>query len=152
MNHSKDLKNKTISGVVWKGLERVAAQFVSAVVGIVLARILIPEDYSVVSIITIFFTFCNIFISGGLNTALIQKKCQGHLPHNVCQSSLAAKSCLLWSKTIRIKSNVLGQEFVDDPDQFPGAMSKSGVMATALGTLQVVVFPEGLIALYDIMC
>lgn len=74
MNNQEDLKNKAISGVVWKGLERVAAQIVSAVVGIVLARILIPEDYSVVSIISIFFTFCNIFISGGLNTALIQKK------------------------------------------------------------------------------
>ena len=74
MHNSVELKNKAISGVIWKGLERVAAQLVSAVVGVVLARILIPEDYSIVSIVSIFFTFCNIFISGGLNTALIQKK------------------------------------------------------------------------------
>ena len=72
--NQRNLKNKTISGVIWKGLERVAAQLVSTIVGIVLARILIPDDYSVVSIVTIFFSFCNIFISGGLNTALIQKK------------------------------------------------------------------------------
>ena len=69
-----DLKNKAISGVLWKGLERVSAQLVSAIVAIILARILSPEDYSVVSIVTIFFAFCNIFISGGLNTALVQKK------------------------------------------------------------------------------
>ena len=68
------LRNKTISGVIWKGLERVSAHLVSMVVSIVLARILIPDDYSVVSIVTIFFTFCNLFISGGLNTALVQKK------------------------------------------------------------------------------
>lgn len=74
MDRNIDLKNKTVSGVIWKGLERVAAQLVSAIVSIVLARILIPEDYSVVSIVTIFFAFCNIFISGGLNTALVQKK------------------------------------------------------------------------------
>ena len=41
---NKDLKNKTISGVIWKGLERVVAQLVSAIVSIVLARILIPDD------------------------------------------------------------------------------------------------------------
>ena len=71
---NSNLRNKAVSGVIWKGLERVAAQLVSAIVSIVLARILIPEDYSVVSIVTIFFAFCNIFISGGLNTALVQKK------------------------------------------------------------------------------
>lgn len=74
LENSQGLKNKTISGVFWKGLERVGAQLVSAIVSIILARILMPEDYSVVSIVTIFFTFCNIFISGGLNSSLIQKK------------------------------------------------------------------------------
>lgn len=74
MSENNNLKSQTIGGVIWKGLERVSAQIVSAVVSIILARILMPEDYSVVSIVTIFFTFCNIFISGGLNTALIQKK------------------------------------------------------------------------------
>lgn len=70
----ENLKNKTVSGIMWKGFERIAAQLVSAIVSIVLARILIPDDYSVVSVVTIFFAFCNIFISGGLNAALVQKK------------------------------------------------------------------------------
>lgn len=69
-----NLKNKTISSVLWKGFERIFAQLVSAIVTIILARILVPDDYSVVGIVAIFFAFCNIFISGGLNTALIQKK------------------------------------------------------------------------------
>lgn len=70
----KSLSQKAFSGVFWKFSERILAQLVSAVVAIVLARLLLPEDYAVVSVITIFFTFCNIFISSGLNTALIQKK------------------------------------------------------------------------------
>lgn len=74
LENSQGLKSKTISAVFWKGLERVGAQLVAAIVSIILARILMPEDYSVVSIVTIFFTFCNIFISGGLNSSLIQKK------------------------------------------------------------------------------
>ena len=72
--NSNNLKNKAFSGMIWKFMERICAQVVSLIVSIVLARILMPDDYSIVSIVTIFFTFCNVFISGGLNTALIQKK------------------------------------------------------------------------------
>ena len=71
-------KNKlgisAISGVIWKFGERVGAQLVALVVQIILARLLSPDDYAVVGIITIFFSFCNVLITGGLNTALIQKK------------------------------------------------------------------------------
>lgn len=68
------LKRMAFSGFIWKFLERICAQGVSLTVSIVLARILMPEDYSVISIVAIFFSFCNVIISGGLNTALIQKK------------------------------------------------------------------------------
>lgn len=73
-NNIENLRQKTVSGIFWKGMERISAQLVSVIVSIVLARLLFPEDYSVVSIVAIFFSFCNIFISGGLSSALIQKK------------------------------------------------------------------------------
>lgn len=68
------LQKSTLSGMIWKFAERIGAQLVSTVVAIVLARLLSPDDYSVISIVTIFFTFANVFISSGFNTALIQKK------------------------------------------------------------------------------
>ena len=71
------IKFKALTSVIWKFMERIIAQTVSLVVSIIIARILTPEDYSVVSIVTIFFTFSNVLISGGLNTALIQKKNAG---------------------------------------------------------------------------
>lgn len=74
---NEKLKKSALSGVIWKFAERISAQMVSLVVQIVLARILLPEDYSVVSIVSIFFAFCNVLITGGLNTALIQKKDAG---------------------------------------------------------------------------
>ena len=74
MSGVSNLKKQTFSSMIWKFLERFCAQIVTTVVSIILARILLPEDYSVVSIVTIFFAFCNIFISGGINSALIQKK------------------------------------------------------------------------------
>ena len=69
-----DLRSKTIFGFFWRFLERIGSQLVSMVVSILLARLLLPDDYAVVSVVTIFFNFCNIFVSGGLNSALIQKK------------------------------------------------------------------------------
>lgn len=71
---SQNLKKKTFSGIIWKFMERFCAQGISLAVSIVLARLLGPDDYAPISIITIFFAFANIFISGGLNTALMQKK------------------------------------------------------------------------------
>lgn len=73
MDH-QSIKKSTFLGVFWKFFERILAQGVSLVVSVVLARLLTPEDFSSVSIVAIFFTFSNVIISGGLNTALIQKK------------------------------------------------------------------------------
>lgn len=71
---NSELKKKTFTNTMWKFLERFLAQGVSLVISIVLARILMPDDFGIVSIVMIFFTFANILVSGGLNTALIQKK------------------------------------------------------------------------------
>lgn len=73
-NQNEQIRQRAFGGAAWKFIERISAQLVSLVVSIVLARILLPEDYSVVSVVAIFFTLCNVLISGGLNTALIQKK------------------------------------------------------------------------------
>lgn len=74
MENNSNIKEKAISSVIWKFMERIGAQSVSLIVSIVIARLLDPTDYSVVSLVTIFFVFANVLISGGLNTALIQKK------------------------------------------------------------------------------
>lgn len=71
--NSDNLQKYTIRGMFWKFAERIIAQLVTLAVSIILARLLTPADYSVVGIIAIFFSFANVFISGGLNTALIQK-------------------------------------------------------------------------------
>lgn len=68
------IKHKSIVGVAWKFSERIAARLVSMVVSVILARLLTPDDYSVVGIVSIFFVFAEVFISGGFTTALIQKK------------------------------------------------------------------------------
>ena len=60
--------------MIWKFAERIGSQLVQTVVSIILARILMPEDYGIISLVTIFITICNVFISSGFGNALIQKK------------------------------------------------------------------------------
>lgn len=68
------MNNKVISSLIWKFLERGGTQIVQFIVQIILARLLLPNDYGVVAIVTIFITIANVFVQTGFNTALIQKK------------------------------------------------------------------------------
>ena len=67
-------KNGFIKNFLWKFLERTLTQLVSLVVSVILARLLLPKDYGVISMVTIFITFADILIVSGLPSALIQKK------------------------------------------------------------------------------
>ena len=62
------------SNFVWRFAERCGAQLVSFIVSIVLARILAPEDYGTIALVTVFTAILQVFVDSGLGTALIQKK------------------------------------------------------------------------------
>ena len=68
------LKDKTVEGVAWSGLDNVAQMGVTFIVGIVLARLLTPDDFGLIGIIAIFTAVCNTIINGGFGTAIIRKK------------------------------------------------------------------------------
>ena len=71
---SESLKDKTIKGVGWSAIDNVSQYAVSFVVSIVLARLLTPDDYGLLGIITIFTAVCTVLLSGGFGSALIRKK------------------------------------------------------------------------------
>ena len=68
------LQRKVFSGLIWKFGERIGAQAVSFLVSIILARLLLPSDYGVIALITIFIDIANVFVSSGFGAALVQKK------------------------------------------------------------------------------
>ncbi len=74
MANKTNYKTTTFSGLLWKVAERMGAQIISTVVSIILARILVPEDYGVVALTTIFITIANVFVTSGFGAALVQKK------------------------------------------------------------------------------
>ena len=67
-------KASIIKGFIWKLSERCGVQVVSFVVTIILARMLTPQDYGIVAIITVFINILNVFVDSGLGNALIQKQ------------------------------------------------------------------------------
>ena len=68
------MNNKVFSNFIWRFAERCGAQLVTFIVSIVLARLLAPEVFGKVALITIFTTIMQVFVDSGLGTALIQKK------------------------------------------------------------------------------
>ena len=70
---SESLKDKTVKGVAWSGIDNVVQMGVSFVVSIVLARLLSPDDYGLLGIIMIFTNVCRQLIDAGFTTALIRK-------------------------------------------------------------------------------
>lgn len=76
MNSKEDNINKksVLSNLFWRFSERTAAQGVSFVVSVVLARMLTPEDYGLVGLITVFISIATVFVSSGFGSALIQKE------------------------------------------------------------------------------
>lgn len=71
---NENIKNEVISSLIWKFLERIGTQGVQFIVSIILARLLLPSDYGVVSMILVFTAIANVFIQTGFSTSLIQKK------------------------------------------------------------------------------
>lgn len=69
-----NLKEKAVKGVIWTSINRftnIGIQFIS---GIILARLLTPEDYGCIGMLSIFMLLATNFIDGGFGSALIQKK------------------------------------------------------------------------------
>jgi teichuronic acid exporter len=69
-----NLKQKTLDSMIWSGMDSFGQQGIQFVVGIILARLLLPEHFGVIAILMIFIQVAQAFIDSGFSTALIQKK------------------------------------------------------------------------------
>lgn len=75
VDENKEKPNsKIVSSLLWKLLELGGTQGIQFVVSIILARILSPDEFGTIGLITIFITIANTFVQSGFATSLIQKK------------------------------------------------------------------------------
>ena len=70
----ESLRHKTLKGTLWSSVERFSVQGIAFVVMIVMARILTPEDYGLVGMITIFIAVSQSLVDSGFSQALIRKQ------------------------------------------------------------------------------
>ena len=68
------LKQKTIKGAIWSSIERFSVQGINFIVMIIMARILTPEDYGIVGMITVFIAVSQTLVDSGFSQALIRKQ------------------------------------------------------------------------------
>ncbi len=75
------LKNRTISGMIWSSIGKVGSMGITFISNMVLARLLMPEDFGCIAMLYVFIAISSVFVSGGLGSALIQKKEPTHIDY-----------------------------------------------------------------------
>lgn len=74
MNQENKKANKVLGAAIWAYGDKIAAQLLSTVISVILARIIAPEAYGVVAVAMIFINFLDVFVDPGLNSSLVRKK------------------------------------------------------------------------------
>lgn len=72
----QSLKHKAASGMIWSAIQKYSTMLIQFISGIILARLLMPEDYGAIGMLLIFISLSEVFIDAGFGSALIQKKNQ----------------------------------------------------------------------------
>jgi O-antigen/teichoic acid export membrane protein len=78
----EDLKQRTAKGLFWGGISTLSQQIFGMVFGIVIARILAPEDYGLVAMLAIFTAIANSIMDSGFTTALVNREKIEHKDYN----------------------------------------------------------------------
>ena len=78
------LKQKTLSGFIYKFAERSASLGVSFVVQILLARMLMPEEFGIIALLTVLITILDVFVTYGFGNSLVVKRTSDDLDFSTC--------------------------------------------------------------------
>lgn len=71
---SASIGHKATSGAIWATIDKVAFMGIQFSINLILARILLPKDFGIVGMITIFIVISQTLTDAGFGSALIQKK------------------------------------------------------------------------------
>lgn len=134
------LKKQSISGIFWRLLEQVGSQLVSMIIQIVLARLLLPDDYGDIGYLTIFIAIVDVFLKQGFTTALIQKQDAGDIDNSTVFFANIALSVILYYVLFSIAPFV--SEYYREPKLV--AIMRVFSLTTIIGSLSAV--HEALIA------
>ena len=78
----KDIKKKTVFGMIWTAAEKFGSMVMAFISNLILARLLLPEDFGVIGMLHIFIAISGAFMIGGFGDAIIQKKNTTHTDYS----------------------------------------------------------------------
>ncbi len=81
-NGRKAMKAKVADTLKWNVVDKISTQVLYAVTGIILARLLSPEDFGLVGAVAVFQAFATLFVDSGFSWALIQRKSPDRLDYS----------------------------------------------------------------------
>ena len=68
------LQQRTVGAIKWNLVDKISAQLLYGVTGIILARLISKEDFGLVGAVLVFQAFASMFVDSGFASALIQRK------------------------------------------------------------------------------
>lgn len=74
MNSINTLRHKTVAGIIWTFLNQLFSVGIQTATTLILAWFLLPEDFGLVAMITVFFVIAHSLVDSGFSQALIRKK------------------------------------------------------------------------------
>ena len=76
------LKESAIKGVIWASIDQFGSRLITFLIGIVLARILFPEEFGLIAVLGIFIGIGRVLINGGLTQSLIRSNELGKIDYS----------------------------------------------------------------------
>lgn len=92
---SNSLKQVATKGILWSSIERFSVQGIQFVIMIIMARLLTPEDYGLVGMLTIFLAVSQSLIDSGFSQALIRKQNRTEVDNSTVFFQYSCRSCAL---------------------------------------------------------
>ena len=129
------MKKKTVRGLGWSALDNAARYGMQFVIGIVLARLLSPDDYGLLGLVGIVTVVCTALVNGGFTTALIRKKNATEEDYNTVFICNLTMSLLLYGVTFLCAPLIA--DFFSREELTPLVrVSSLGLIIGALGMVQ----------------
>ena len=94
---NEKLKKKAASGFAYRFMERALAKGISFLLQLLLARLLMPEEYGLIALVTVLITICDVFVTYGFGNALIANKDSDSLDFSTCFYFCVALSIVLYA-------------------------------------------------------
>lgn len=88
---------KVAKGTAWSLVEKLSVQCIQFVLSLIIARLLLPSDYGLIAMLTVFISISQVFVDAGFSRALIQKQDRTDKDYSTVFYFNIAVSCLIYA-------------------------------------------------------